>query len=171
MLLGMRDMESLWERLMDILEKESALYRDILELSRHKTNTIVEGKVSQLEQLTGVEQKMLLGVGSLERQREETVNELACNLDISSDRLNLGLAVEMAGDRFKDRFARLKDEIELTLQELKEVNDLNSDLIKKSLEYIDFSINLIAGCPEDVTYSAKKGKGKDKGVSFFDQKV
>ena len=46
-------------------EQESALYRDIFELSKHKTNTIVEGKVTELEQLTGVEQKMLLGIGNL----------------------------------------------------------------------------------------------------------
>ncbi|NLX87400.1 MAG: flagellar protein FlgN, partial [Clostridiales bacterium] len=64
-------MKGLWERLVEILEKESALYRDILDLSRHKTSTIVEGKVSQLEQLTGVEQKLLLNVGGLEQQREE----------------------------------------------------------------------------------------------------
>ena len=57
-------MKSLWERLIEILEKESALYRDILDLSRHKTNTIVEGRVSQLEQLTGLKQRLLLSRGS-----------------------------------------------------------------------------------------------------------
>jgi flagellar biosynthesis/type III secretory pathway chaperone len=167
----MRDMEGLWERLIEVLEKESALYRDILALSKHKTNTIVEGKVSQLEQLTGVEQKMLLSIGGLERQREETVNELARFLGIPADQLNISLAVQKAGEGLKERLADLRDEITMTLKELKEVNDLNSDLIEKSLEYIDFSINLIAGCPSDVTYSDKKGRGEDKGVSFFDQKV
>jgi flagellar biosynthesis/type III secretory pathway chaperone len=167
----MREMEGLWERLIEVLEKESSLYRDILALSRHKTNTIVEGKVGQLEQLTGVEQKMLLSIGGLERQREETVNELARFLGIPADQLNISLAVQKAGEGLKERLADLRDEITMTLKELKEVNDLNSDLIEKSLEYIDFSINLIAGCPSDVTYSDKKGRGEDKGVSFFDQKV
>jgi flagellar biosynthesis/type III secretory pathway chaperone len=167
----MRDMKGLWERLIEILEKESALYRDILDLSRHKTNTIVEGKVSQLEQLTGVEQKLLLNVGGLEQQREEVVGQLARLLDIPADELNISVAVEQAEDGFKEKLTALKDEIENTLKDLKEVNDLNSELIKKSLEYIDFSINLIAGGPEDVTYDAKKGRDKGKGASFFDQKV
>ena len=137
--------KSLWERLIEILEKESALYRDILDLSRHKTNTIVEGKISQLEQLTGVEQRLLLSVGGLEQQREEVVDQLARLLDIPADQLNISMAVKQAEDGLKERLAALKDEIENTLKDLKEVNDLNSELIKKSLEYIDFSINLIAG--------------------------
>ncbi len=164
-------MKSLWERLVEILEKESALYRDILDLSRHKTSTIVEGKVSQLEQLTGVEQRLLLNVGGLEQQREEVVDQLARLLDIPADELNISVAVEQAEDELKEKLIALKDEIENTLKDLKEVNDLNSELIKKSLEYIDFSINLIAGGPEDVTYDAKKGRDKGEGASFFDQKV
>jgi flagellar biosynthesis/type III secretory pathway chaperone len=167
----MRDMKSLWERLIEILEKESALYRDILDLSRHKTNTIVEGRVSQLEQLTGVEQRLLLSVGGLEQQREEVVDQLARRLGIPADELNISVAVEQAEDELKEKLVALKEEIENTLKDLKEVNDLNSELIKKSLEYIDFSINLIAGGPEDVTYDAKKGRDKGKGASFFDQKV
>lgn len=163
-------MKGLWERLIEILEKESALYRDILDLSRHKTNTIVEGKVSQLEQLTGVEQKLLLNVGGLEQQREEVVGQLARLLGIPADGLNIGVAVEQAEDGFKEKLTALKDEIENTLKDLKEVNDLNSELIKKSLEYIDFSINLIAGGPEDVTYDAKKGRDKGEGASFLTKK-
>ena len=165
-------MEALWEKLIDILEQEGALYRDILELSRHKTETIVEGKVTTLEQLTGVEHKMVMNAGRLEQQREETVNQLAESLKIKPEQLNFSLVVEKTEGNIRDRFLSYRDEIAVTLKELKEVNDLNSHLIKKSLEYIDFSINLIAGSSSEVTYNDKKdGKGKDKGASFFDKKV
>ena len=161
-------MKSLWERLIEILEKESALYRDILDLSRHKTNTIVEGRVSQLEQLTGVEQKLLLNVGGLEQQREEVVDQLARLLGIPADGLNIGVAVEQAEDELKEKLIALKDEIENTLKDLKEVNDLNSELIKKSLEYIDFLLTLLPG-PEDVTYDAK-GQGQGQGCKLLTKK-
>jgi flagellar biosynthesis/type III secretory pathway chaperone len=168
----MRDMEALWEKLIDILEQEGALYRDILELSRHKTETIVEGKVTTLEQLTGVEHKMVMNAGRLEQQREETVNQLAESLKIKPEQLNFSLVIKKTEGNIRDRFLSYRDEIAVTLKELKEVNDLNSHLIKKSLEYIDFSINLIAGSSSEVTYHDKKdGKGKDKGASFFDKKV
>ena len=165
-------MEALWEKLIDILEQEGALYRDILELSRHKTETIVEGKVTTLEQLTGVEHKMVMNAGRLEQQREETVNQLAESLKIKPEQLNFSLVIKKTEGNIRDRFLSYRDEIAVTLKELKEVNDLNSHLIKKSLEYIDFSINLIAGSSSEVTYNDKKdGKGKDKGASFFDKKV
>jgi len=165
-------MEALWEKLIDILEQEGALYRDILELSRHKTETIVEGKVTTLEQLTGVEHKMVMNAGRLEQQREETVNQLAESLKIKPEQLNFSLVIKKTEGNIRDRFLSYRDEIAVTLKELKEVNDLNSHLIKKSLEYIDFSINLIAGSSSEVTYHDKKdGKGKDKGASFFDKKV
>ncbi len=164
-------MEGLWKKLIEILEKESGLYKDILELSRHKTNTIVEGKVAELEQITRVEQKMLLNIGGLEQQREDAVNQLARSLNVPADQLSIDLAIDKVGADLKERLVALKDDIAAQLKELKQVNDLNSQLIEKSLEYIDFSINLIAGSPSDVTYNTAKGKGKDKGVSFFDQKV
>lgn len=126
----------------------------------------MEGKVSQLEQLTGVEQRLLLNVGGLEQQREEVVDELARLLDIPADELNISVAVEQAEDELKEKLIALKDEIENTLKDLKEVNDLNSELIKKSLEYIDFSINLIAGGPEDVTYDAKRAGTRARVQAF-----
>ncbi len=165
-------MEALWEKLIDILEEEGRLYRDILDLSRHKTDTIVEGKVATLEQLTGVEHKMVMNAGRLEQQREEIVNELAGNLDIQPEQLNFTLVIEKTGEELRDRFTNYRDEIALTLKELKEVNDLNSHLIEKSLEYIDFSINLISGTSSELTYNDKKDKkGKGGGASFFDKKV
>lgn len=166
-------MEGLWEKLIDVLEEERVLYRDILELSRHKTGTIVEGKVAELEQLTGVEQKLMLSVGGLEQQREETVKQLTRRLNISADELSISTAINQAGNGFGDRLKELKDDISEILKELKNVNDLNSQLIEKSLEYIDFSINIIAGNPSDVTYDSKKGRsvGRNKGGKFFDHKV
>ena len=96
---------------------------------------------------------------------------MARHLDVPADQFNISLAIKKAGEDLQDKFAGLKDEISSILKELKEVNDLNSQLIEKSLEYIDFSINLIAGDLPDITYNAKKSGGKDKGGSFFDQKV
>lgn len=165
-------MKILWENLIDILEQEGRLYQDILELSRRKTDTIVEGKVKDLEQLTGIEQKMVMNAGQLERQREEIVRRLAADLEIQPERLNFSLVLDKTEGQLKQRFLDYREQIDSTLKELKQVNDLNSHLIKKSLEYIDFSINLISGSPSELTYDNSKDKnGKDRNASFFDKKA
>lgn len=164
-------MENLWEKLIGILEEENILYKDILALSRHKTGTIVEGKVSELEQLTKVEQRMMISIGNLEQQREAAVEGLTRHLNIPAEELNISLAVEQVGEGLGNRLNVLKLEISEILKELKKVNDLNSQLIERSLEYIDFSMNLIAGNSSEVTYSAKKGGDKGKGGSLFDYKA
>ncbi len=160
----------LWEELAKTLEEENILYRDILELSKHKTGIIVEGKVSKLEQLMKVEQGMILRAGKLEQRRIDEVNRLARYFGVSCDKFNISLAIDSTKDEdLKTKLVSLKDGISSSLKELKEVNDLNGELIEKSLEYIDFSINLIGGKDSETTYNGKKDR--DKGGNFFDQKA
>ncbi len=165
-------MDGLWEGLAEILEKENVLYRDILELSRHKTGIIVKGKVSELEQLMKVERDMILKAGELEQRRIDEINRLARHFNMPRDEFNITAAIERtSNDDIGKRLMVFRDEISASLRELKEVNDLNGELIEKSLEYIDFSINLVASHDADITYDGKKGKDKGKGGNFFDQKV
>lgn len=163
-------MESLIGRLIEILEEENRIYGDILDISRRKTNVIVDGKVNELDRLTGTEQQLVLAIGRLEEQREEIVREIAGRMGISREKINVRAVMDGIGGEMKDELRRVTDHLFSTLEELKEVNDLNSQLIRKSLEYIDFSINLLAGSEFRALYSDKKGKkGEDR--SFFDQKV
>lgn len=164
-------MEGLLTKLIEVLERENGIYKDILDISRHKTEIIVEGKVTELDRMTGIEQKMVFNVGQLEKQREELLREMAQFMDIGVEEINMDHVIDEADGHLKDRFSKIREEISATLKELKEVNDLNSQLIEKSLEYIDFFIDLITDNSSGTIYSNRRDKDKGERVSFFDQKA
>ena len=60
-----------------------------------------------------------------------------------------------------------------TLTKLKEVNDLNGRLIEQSLDYINFSVDLITSSlePIDGVYEAKEGDNKKEKINLFDAKA
>ena len=68
---------------------------------------------------------------------------------------------------------KISDSIGNTLEELKEINDLNGKLIEQSLEFINFSINLVADVMEGqkVVYEGKKEANGENNVRLFDAKV
>ncbi|MBA1334012.1 MAG: hypothetical protein HPY66_1496 [Firmicutes bacterium] len=164
-------MEGLLITLVEILEQENRIYKDLLEISKHKTDIIVEGKVSELDRMTGVEQKMVVNVGQLEKQREELIKDMARHLEMDAQEINMELIIDGVDGQLKERFLNIKGEVTATLNELKQVNDLNSELIEKSLEYINFSIGLITDNSNNTTYNSRRDKEKGEGLSFFDQKV
>ena len=164
-------MEGLLITLVEILEQENRIYKDLLEISKHKTDIIVEGKVSELDRMTGVGQKMVVNVGQLEKQREELIKDMARHLEMDAQEINMELIIDGVDGQLKERFLNIKGEVTATLNELKQVNDLNSELIEKSLEYINFSIGLITDNSNNTTYNSRRDKEKGEGLSFFDQKV
>jgi len=58
------------------------------------------------------------------------------------------------------------------LKELGSVNDMNSQLIRSSLDYINFSLNLFAGSDsQDNNYGLEGEKSDTKAKSMFDIKI
>jgi len=164
-------MESVLIGFVEIIEEENQIYKDILDISRRKTQIIVDGKVSKLDHLTKTEQQMVVTIGRLEEEREEVIRKIAVHTGVERERIDMDFLKNRLNERLRDKFSKVLEEISLTLDELKKLNDFNSELIKKSLEYINFSINLIADNSSRHIYSNGKGKDEKEGVSFFDQKV
>jgi flagellar biosynthesis/type III secretory pathway chaperone len=71
-----------------------------------------------------------------------------------------------------EKLEKFKENIIAIVNELKEINEINSDLIKNSLEYINFSINLITSANGHRTKYNNDGKeGNVERRSLFDVKL
>ncbi|MGI6668045.1 MAG: flagellar protein FlgN [Acetivibrionales bacterium] len=162
---------SLTEKLLEVLKKESAIYEGILNLSKEKTDAIVAGEISELERITKLEQSIILKLAKLEREREGIVENLAAGLDMEAADITLTDIINAMPEAeakklkdYQDLFARL-------LEDLREANMLNSKLIQNSLDYIDFSINILAGTGAEGNYSSLGGTGEVLKNNFFDMKL
>ena len=160
------------DRLIEVLNKEAAVYEGILKLSKNKTDVIVEGKVSELENLTRVEQSMIIQLGRLEEEREEMVEELAVHLKVKSSDITLAglekLFPREQAEKLKDCHRALPQ----IINDLSEANVLNSKLIRNSLDYIDFSINILTNAGSTGNNYGNSGQSDNsKKRNFFDVKL
>ena len=160
------------DRLIEVLNKETAIYEGILKLSKNKTEIIVEGKVSELESLTRLEQSIILQLGKLESEREELVEKLAAQLNMKAADITLeGLRRQFPGEH-AEKMEKCSQALPKLLGELSEANVLNSKLLRNSLDYIDFSINILTSAGSVGNNYGYSGESNNTGKrNFFDMKL
>ncbi len=158
--------------LMDILEREAKIYEDILKLSQDKTDIIIKGKVKELENITKLEQSLILDMGRLEDLREKTVRDLSTDIDSKSSQLTVTELIKHIDKNQADRLEGYKTNLLGIIEEVKKVNDLNSKLIQNSIDYINFSINILSSVPAaDNNYGNTGVTHEVKKKTYFDVKL
>ncbi|SHI38555.1 flagellar protein FlgN [Lutispora thermophila] len=145
------------------LEKENNVYKELLSISKKKKDVIIDNKIDELDSIIKMEGNLVLEISKLEDEREKAVDELAKELGCDGKELSISYLCSKLEDRRVVDLKKIADNIGKTLSELKEINDLNGKLIEQSLEYVNFSINLVADIMEE--------QGSFRGNSLFDAKV
>lgn len=170
-------MASLIDELITILSKENKEYQDLVILSKEKTNVIVKGDVDYLQKITEAEQSFIGRITKLEKERTETVEEIAKVLCRDANTLTVRDIIEVLKGQIeaKEKLAKVYDEIKSTISQLSALNEMNKNLIDQSLELINFDLNLLQGAymePEVANYSknAYNTGNVDKQAGVFDAK-
>lgn len=156
------------EEIINILEKEMKLYKDLIELSDEKKNVIIKRKVDELDKIIKIEQNIIFDVGQLEKAREISVDRYCVINGLKRENINLTELGKTLGDATKNQLEKVQGELQNILKDLKDINDQNGALIKQSLEFIDFSINLITSTQIDSTSLYEEGKQSKR---IFDAKA
>ncbi len=158
--------------LMDILEREIRIYEELLKVSKDKTEIIVQGKVTELDNITKIEQVLVLNMGKLEAFREKVVNDLSQELRTNPWDLTISELFQYLDRNQTQRFEEYKTKLLNTINEIKTINELNSKLIQNSIDYINFSVNVLSSVPEESNNYGNTGhtnEGKKK--TYFDVKL
>lgn len=160
------------KNLIDILNKESKIYEGILKLSKEKTDVIVKGKVTELEGITRAEQSMILQLGKLEEERETIVGELAGQLGVKPEDITVSELEKVLPKEQSRELKECSSKMTGLINNLRDTNGMNSKLIKNSLDYIDFSVNVLSNAGSSGDIYGKSGQSNDtKKRNFFDMKL
>jgi len=155
------------KQMIEILKKELEIYKEILKISEDKTDIIVEDKVDLLKPMVEREETLVSEYISLEKQRIAIIKEFA-----ESQGINEVLKINDLCKYFPDdaeEMKSLKDEILDITKKIKVKNALNQELIKNSLDYINFSVGLMAGTNTGTgTYGREGAQIKSEARKFFD---
>lgn len=151
-------MASLMENLVDVLEKESIEYNKLLELSMRKTPVIVSADLEQLQNITDEEQIVLGRINRLEQKREEVVKDIANVINVDVRKVKLVDFIRMLESRpaEQEKLAKAHDALKDVVGQMKRVNEQNGELLKQSMEMIEFDMNVLKtmkAAPETANYN------------------
>ncbi|MDD3705539.1 MAG: flagellar protein FlgN [Clostridiaceae bacterium] len=158
----------------EILTEEYGYYNDLSELAKSKKKIIVEGKIAELDKMVKLEQNMIFNIGQLERKREDIVSMLCKALNMNSAQITVSELAKVLKPELKNRLEDIQEKLQKVLSELKDANDVNGQLLEQSLEYIDYSINLVAGSGMETGSlygDTGKNKGKQGSKNIIDTKI
>ncbi len=155
------------KQMIEILKKQLEIYKEILKISEDKTDIIVEDKVDSLKPMVEREETLIGQYISLEKQRIGIIKEFAKSKGIKEV-----LKVDDLCKFFPDdaeEMKKLKEEILDVTKKIKIKNALNQELVKNSLDYINFSVGLISGTNTGTgTYGKGGAQLKGEARKFLD---
>ncbi|OKP85571.1 MULTISPECIES: flagellar protein FlgN [Paenibacillus] len=148
--------------LLELLERLDEAHIQMLDLAAFKKQTIMDNKVDGLIDILNRESKLMKLIEQLEEQRAQAAYAFLQGVGIRSN-LNLNLS-ELSRLVFdpedKSRLLHIQQKLSGTLRRLKQANELNQKLIEQSLTFIDYSLDLLVGRPnQDFTYHHPSDKG------------
>ena len=151
-------MASLIDELIEVLDKEEKEYQDLILLSREKTPVIVKGDLEKLQRITEAEQFVVGKINKLEKKRTEVAKDIATVLGRDEQSLKVHDLIDVLASQPKEqaRIQEIYDRLKATLKEINDLNEQNKALVKESLEFIDFNMNLVKGIyqmPETGNYT------------------
>ncbi|QWU15873.1 FlgN protein [Paenibacillus sophorae] len=158
--------------LIEFLERLDETHLQMLDLAAAKKQAIMDNKVEGLIEILNRESKLVKLVGQLEEQRAQAAYDFLQGVGIRSN-LNLNLT-ELSRLVFdpedKARLLHIQGQLADTLDRLKKANELNQKLIEQSLAFIDYSLDLLVGRPnQDITYQHPANRDNvARRPGFFD---
>lgn len=150
-------MASLMENMIDVLEKESLEYENLLQLSMKKTPAIVAGNLEELAKITDEEQIVVGRINHLDVSRQEVFSDIAnvINKDVKTLKLSDLIAILEKRPEEQQKLAKVHDRLKTAVHEVERINGQNRTLLQNALEMVEFDMNMLQSmkaAPETANY-------------------
>ena len=145
------------EELIDCLEQETKEFEKLLTVTQKKTPVIVNNKIGELEKITDEEQIIVSRITTLENRRESVTKDIAEVINKDVEELKLTTLIDLMSNQPKERerLSNIHDKLSSTVREVRQVNENNAELIKHSLEMVNFDLSILQAmrqAPETANY-------------------
>ncbi|MDI7247595.1 MAG: flagellar protein FlgN [Bacillota bacterium] len=166
----MQDIARRCNEILELLEREVALHRDLLDLSRREQGLLVSFDTDALMTTLRDVEAVVAKTRTVMEARLALLGEVACGLGPGLDRgrgpdSGRGLVsgrggatceevMSSAGEEYVERYRTILQQLAPVLEEHAVINSGNIVLINNILDYIDFAARMYAGLESRNTYSA-----------------
>ncbi|MDL4839217.1 flagellar protein FlgN [Aquibacillus rhizosphaerae] len=160
--------------IVEILTNMTQLHESLLTISKSKTDALKKGNMELLQDLLVQERKHAKAINQLEEKRIEMIGvwSEAQGLDATTTTVSVMLDNHLQGSE-KDSLEKVTTKLAQMLVQLKQQEQLNKDLTKQSLQFIQLSLDMIAPTIKNINYGNQAQKRADQGTkrSVFDSKA
>lgn len=159
------------EQLILTLQKESEIYREILEISTKKREAIRGNQIENLEVLAGHEQALVVTLFKLEELREKVLDLILRELKI--DHIdNVSQLAQFLLPEERQKVLSAKDELIVLVKNTVDENRFNNRMIEDKLELIEFNIGMLTQMSDDSgKYDKKAVNDAYERKNIFDARV
>lgn len=133
----------IFENLSKAMEYEEVIVKSLLLISREKTELLIKNSPQELSVVAAREQALLNQLDQLEKVRMQLSDKAAGHLGISDSNPSLADICSAMGKNKGTELAILRDRLRVAMEELRLQNLMNLELIKQSIDYINFSLLLM----------------------------
>ena len=162
--------------LTDTLGQEVSLYTDMLSLVERTQQALVNNNIDELSKLLDSKQMLISQAAKFEEGRQQQLEQIIklLKLDNEGQEVNLTTLIAQVPAEFAEQLTKIQQNLQSLVDKINQQNKQNEILIKDSLKFIDYSMELMTGGSDNQTYDRQQSgvekKGKGKSV-IFDQKV
>ena len=145
-----------------MLKAQITLGRQLLSFSDLQKQYLLAGDAKNSAELTMKTEQIINQFSLLERKKQKLLQ----------DRSECVTSVEQNSVTAEDSVRQLEQRLRMIVLELKEKNAKNSSLLHKTIEFINFNINIISQTVADTTYAPKGASSAAvRKKKMFDQTI
>ncbi|MDI6703161.1 MAG: flagellar protein FlgN [bacterium] len=147
-------MDDLLLQLRDVIVNENSLYKQLVDLSKEKKDVLLNRDIERLLMIISSEESLISKIQEFEDVRLGIIDNLAEVWQIPKSELNFKKIISLSSVDLSSLYSEFLS----TVQELKDLNEMNNQLIRDSLSFINYILNIIVPMQEDFTYGRVKKK-------------
>ena len=130
--------------LIETLQGQTELFKQVIALSEDKKNFIIKNDIENLREIVKQENQIVPKALKGDKTRERLMKDISTVLNTNHDELTFASLAELiSGQPEHPAFVQAAKDFELAAQEMKEQNDNNKLLLQDALDYIEFNMNII----------------------------
>ncbi|MBP1965797.1 flagellar export chaperone FlgN [Paenibacillus aceris] len=161
--------------IVDLLNEMTELHEELVQFSLGKRNVIMRNDVNELAAIVKKEAKLIKDISDLDQKRVVLVCEYMisrCYQPNPSITLSDFIKIIFKAEE-KLQLLDARNNLELKLNELKEANLTNKQLVKLSLNFIDLSLDLLTGSFEQelIYKNPNQQHGIKRNSTMFDSRI
>jgi flagellar biosynthesis/type III secretory pathway chaperone len=160
-------------QLIALLEKHVKLHKGLLELANKKTEVLKKGDMEALSEMMKEEQKYIAAMKQIEKERILAVEKIISALGHTQVEPTLTACMELVEEPERRVLERLRDNLVAVIAELRNINELNQQLLQQSLQFVHMMLGMIMPQPPEVNYKKPNMSPVSYGSSpsLFDSKA